>query len=372
MSATPAAPGPDVPAAVLRLLREAGGAGASDLHLEPVPGGARVRVRVDGVFRDGGRLEGELAGGVVNRLKVMAGLAVHRNDVPQEGRCLLEGEGGGAPRELRLSVMPVVHGEKVVVRFFEAAGGLRRAEDLGFGDAAAAGVRAMLEARDGLYLVCGPSGSGKTTTIYAVLTALAERRGSRLNIASLEDPVERVLEGVNQTRVRPDRGLDYAAGVRALMRQDPEVIAVSEIRDRETAEAVLTASFTGHLVISSLHCGRAAEAVRRLADLGLSLPLISSSLRGVLAQRLVRATCRECRGPGCEACGGTGFRGRTAFGEYLSCGASAVRAVIAETSDPARIGAAAREAGMRGMRDAGTRLVEGGITTAGELDAALG
>ena len=155
------------------------------------------------------------------------------------------------------------------------------------------------------------------------------------------------------------------------MRQDPEVIAVSEIRDRETAEAVLTASFTGHLVISSLHCGRAAEAVRRLADLGLSLSLISSSLRGVLAQRLVRGTCRACAGKGCEACARTGFRGRTAFGEYLSCG-GAVRLVMAETSDPARIGAAAKEAGMREMREAGAELVKGGITTAGELDAALG
>jgi len=364
--------GSDIPGMVARLLRESLDAGASDLHLEPVPGGMRVRSRVDGVFREGERIPGELAEGLANRIKVMAGLAVHRNDIPQEGRILFDTDSGGRSRELRVSVMPVVHGEKVVVRFFEADGRLRPLDDLGFDEGVAGGLRSILGARDGLYLVSGPSGSGKTTTIYALLGALVERRGERLNVASLEDPVERLIAGVNQTQVRPDRGLDYAAGVRALLRQDPEVIAVSEIRDRETAEAVLTASFTGHLVISSLHCARAAEAVRRLADFGLSLPLIASSLRGVLAQRLVRVACRACLGSGCEACGRTGFRGRTAFGEYLPCGEGAVRAAIVETSDPRRIGAAGKEAGMREIGEAGRKLVDDGITTGEELDATLG
>lgn len=362
----------DVPSFVDGLVGEALEAGASDLHLEPCPGGLKVKRRVDGVFRESSHAFNGNVEEIANRLKVMAKLAVHRNDIPQEGLIMFEPGTGNGKVEMRLSIMPVVNGEKAVIRFFDVSGRLRPVAELGFDDKVVEGMEALLQARDGLYLVCGPSGSGKTTTIYALLAELVRRRGDRVNVVSLEDPVERIVPGVSQTRVNPDRGLDYAAGLRAIMRQDPEVIAVAEIRDRETAEAVLRASFTGHLVISTLHCGRAGEAVRRLADLGLALPMISTSLKGVLAQRLVRLYCKSCTGAGCPECGKAGFKGRTAFGEYLATGTPEMRELVSRTADPAAIGELAEREGMQFLDAAGKRVVESGLTSAHEVRAVSG
>ncbi len=360
--------GKGAPRTVDGMIKDGLAMAASDLHVEPTADGLRLRYRVDGVFSQEKAIPRRQSEGIVNRLKVMARLAVHRNDIPQEGGIRLSANGRGRELDLRVSVIPVIHGEKVVVRFFDLHGDLLGIGELGFDAPVQRGLEDLLAARDGLFLVCGPSGSGKTTTVYALAGELARAKRERVNIVSVEDPVERVISGVNQTQVNPERGLDYAAALRAIMRQDPEIIVVGEVRDTETAQAVLRASFTGHLVISTLHCGRAAEAVRRLVDLGLSPALLSTSLRGVLAQRLVRTYCGECRGKGCAACLDTGFKGRTAFGEYLDCSRGEIRRLVCRGSDPAAIERRARRKGYRVLQEAGRQLVKGKVTAKREFE----
>ncbi len=327
------------------LLAEAVALGASDLHLDPTGAGLAVRLRVDGRFVSRGGLPTEAGLRLVGRLKVLAGLMVYRSDVPQEGR--LELPGG---REGRLAVIPTLAGEKATLRLFDAGGRLRTLAELGLEEGALGWLRRQLGADSGLLLVVGPSGAGKTTTLYACLAEILERRGEFCHVTTIEDPVERRLPGCAQVQVDPIRDLDFAAGLKFLLRQDPEVVMVGEVRDRETARVAVRAAMTGHLVLSSLHCGRAAEARPRLEEMGVDDWALDLALRGTLAQRLLRRRCPDCGGARCDACLGSGYRGRV---------------VAAEVLDD-------RGGASSSLETAAAELVRGGVTDAAEVARVIG
>jgi type II secretory ATPase GspE/PulE/Tfp pilus assembly ATPase PilB-like protein len=272
-----------------------------------------VRLRVDGFFRDLEPLPADLLPRVVARLKVLAGLSVFRTGEPQDGRLRHEGPRGAC--DLRLSTLPVVGGEKAVVRLFDLAARPRVLADLGLPAASLAALASLADLPAGAVVVTGPCSSGKTTTLYALARAILARDAAFANVVSVEDPVEQLVPGMSQTEVDPARGLTFPAVLRALLRQDPEVLLVGETRDPETARLAIEAAFTGHRVLTSLHVGRAEEVPRRLALLGVPEYLVADALRGVVSQRHLRAACGGCRGAGCEACAGTGHRGRIAVAE---------------------------------------------------------
>ncbi len=354
------------------ILAEGIAAGASDIHLEPEEGGYTVRYRVDGVLREALTVPRAAGVPLVSRLKITAGMDIADRLRPQDGRARVSVD--GARVDLRLSSLPAAHGEKLVVRILDARGGVRPLGDLGFTAGAGEQVASLLEARDGLILVTGPTGSGKTTTLYSALSAV-RRRG--VNVVTVEDPVEYRIAGVSQVQVNERAGLTFATALRAILRQDPDVVFVGEIRDAETAAIAVQAALTGHLVFSTLHTIDAASAVARLTDVGVEPFKVAAALRGVIAQRLVRRLCAACRVPdvggagapylaaGCAACA-DGYRGRVAVTEVLRCTEDVARAVAgrAPTADVAR---AAERGGMRGMWWSGVDHVRGGETTLAEL-----
>ena len=323
---------------VNQLLRRAVRAEASDLHLEPHEEGLRVRMRVDGTMQSILDRRDVPARRVVSRLKVMAGLDIAETRLPQDGRIALRL--GGRAIDVRLSTLPGHHGERVVMRLLDRAAGLMALDRLGLSAVQSAQLHRLAALPNGIILATGPTGSGKTTTLYSFLR-LADR--DERNILTVEDPVEYDLAGISQTQVNPEIGLSFARGLRSILRQDPDVILVGEIRDSETALVAAEAALTGHLVFSSLHANNVLSAVVRLRELGLEAYLISATLRGVVAQRLVRRLCRECRQPeapddaaralfaahgldaperlhracGCPACDGTGFAGRIGVFDIL-------------------------------------------------------
>ena len=285
---------------------------ASDIHLDPAPCGLGIRLRVDGRFVERGELEAEEGRRLIGRLKIMAGLLVYRCDIPQEGRVELPGG-----REGRLAIIPTPHGEKATLRLFDPERTLATLEDLAFDPHAMAWLRGKLALDHGLLLVVGPSGSGKTTTLYAALGEIVARRGEFCHVTTIEDPVERHVEGCTQVQVDPLRNLDFAAGLKFLLRQDPEVVMVGEVRDSETARIAVRAAMTGHLVLSTLHCGRATESRPRLLEMGVEQYAVDLALSGVIAQRLLRRLCEACGGQGCGECIESGYRGRAVIAEFL-------------------------------------------------------
>jgi type II secretory ATPase GspE/PulE/Tfp pilus assembly ATPase PilB-like protein len=341
----------------------------SDLHLEPRGGSLyAVRLRKDGVFLDGGRQTVEDAGRIIARLKVMARLAVHRSDIPQEGALALPGGRGSG----RLSTFPTVNGERAVLRLLEAGAAHAELDELGLEPDLLSLLRRLLAARQGLVLVCGPSGAGKTTTLYAAVREIHRAEGRYRSIATLEDPVERNLGFVAQTEVCPERGLTFPAGLRALLRQDPEVLMVGEVRDRESAQIATQAALTGHLVLSSLHTSSAVEALARLRDLGVDPGLTAGALRGVLCQRLVPLACRHDRGDGstsalavadCTICRGSGLAGRRASGELLVVGRR-VRDLIRSAAPAEQLEEAAIASGLVPLWRRVQELVDRGIAHA--------
>ena len=262
---------------------------ASDVHVEPLAKEVRVRMRIDGLLQELCQLPWSSYATLVSQLKVLSGMDIAEKRVPQDGRWQLNVE--GRTIDLRLSTLPTIRGEKVVVRILDREQGLRRLEDLGMSAANLRIYRQMASAAHGLLLLTGPTGSGKTTSLYATLQEL-EREG--LNLVTVEDPVEFKLEGINQVAVNRRAGLDFATGLRALVRQDPDIIMIGEIRDQETAAMAVQAALTGHLVFSTLHTNSAVGAVARLLDMGVEPFLLAAALRGVLAQRLVRRLCPHC------------------------------------------------------------------------------
>ncbi|HEY1381185.1 MAG TPA: GspE/PulE family protein [Gemmataceae bacterium] len=364
--------GPDgVVAAVDLVLDEAVRRDASDVHFEPTPTALDVRFRIDGVLRPVAALPRSLAPNVVARLKVLADLLTYRVDIPQEGGVR---EPPGPTREraadLRVSTFPTVHGEKAVVRVFRTAARLTDLDDLGLPPDVRDTLVGLLNERSGAVLLTGPSGSGKTTTIYACLRRLI-RDGAGRHVVTIEDPVEQWVEGVSQSQARPGTEFDFARGLRSLLRQDPDVIMVGEIRDRETAAVAAEAALTGHLVFSTLHAGSACGVVGRLLDMGVEPYLLTSGLKGILNQRLLRRLCGDCRGAGCPACGGAGYRGRFLVAELLTPDA-ALRRVILAKADADELEAVAAKSGWRTIRDAAAAAVADGRTTAEEVARVLG
>jgi general secretion pathway protein E len=350
------------------VLEEAIRRSASDVHFEPTPAALDLRLRIDGVLHRIATLPHKLAANVIARLKVMAELLTYRVDIPQEGGVRPGGVLRGA--DLRVSTFPTIHGEKAVVRIFNAAARLFDLEDLGLPPDVFAALSELLQERGGAVLLTGPSGSGKTTTIYACLRRLVRASGGK-HIVTIEDPVEQWVEGVTQSQARPGSEFDFARGLRSLMRQDPDVIMVGEIRDRETASVAIEAALTGHLVFRTLHAGSACGVIGRLLDMGVEPYLLTSAIKGILNQRLLRRLCDDCRGAGCERCGGAGFRGRLLIAELLTPDAALRRAILAK-SDADELESVAATTGWRTIRAAADATVADGRTTADEVTRVLG
>jgi general secretion pathway protein E len=371
------------------LLARAAAQRASDIHIESVEGRLVQRVRIDGVLRPLDSPSGRLQANIVSRIKIMAGLNIAERRLPQDGRFRTIVE--GREIDVRVSIVPTLHGESAVLRLLDRVRAPLALPELGFSPELEHGLAALLDQPNGILLVTGPTGSGKTSTLYAVLQRLnsAERK-----ILTVEDPVEYQLPGVNQIQVRSAIGLSFATLLRSLLRQDPDVLLVGEIRDLETARIAVQASLTGHLVLSTVHTNDAPSTITRLIDMGLEPYLLTSVLRGVLGQRLVRTLCTACREPytplpeltartgldalapdgaprlyravGCAACGDTGYHGRTVIAELLVPDERLHRTALGAADAPA-LRAAAAAAGMRDMRTDGFRKALAGVTSLEEV-----
>lgn len=339
---------------------------ASDVHFEPTPQGVNIRFRLDGVLHAAAQLPGDLGPNLVARLKVLAELLTYRTDIPQEGSIRKE-----AGADMRVSTFPTIHGEKVVVRLFETGGQALKLEQLGLGPELLDDLRRRLEERTGALFCTGPSGSGKTTTIYACLRHLVCSGGAGRHIVTIEDPVEQVIEGVSQSQVRPGTEFDFARGLRSLLRQDPEVIVIGEVRDRETAGIAIEAALTGHFVISTLHAGSTCGVIGRLLEMGIEPYLLTSSITGILNQRLIRRRCVACGGTGCDHCSRTGYRGRVLLAELLTLDEPLRQAVLAR-ADVAGLESAASRGARTTLASAAARAVAEGLTTDAEIARVLG
>ena len=338
--------------------------GASDIHLEETGSEVRVRFRVDGILRRAGDLPAASRRAVLSRLKVMAGMDISVSRRAQDGR--IARSHGKRSLSLRVSTLPVNGGEKAVVRILDPESAPRSLDALGLADSDRARVRALLGVGEGVILVAGPTGSGKSTTLFA---ALSEMDREHLNVVTLEDPVEYRLPGANQVHVNPRAGLGFADALRAVLRQDPDVVMVGEIRDRETAEIAMAAAVTGHLVLSTIHTTDAPGAVTRLLNMGVPQYLVAGGLRGVVAQRLIRRACRSCRGSGCDACS-DGHRGRTGAFQVLAL-TDAIRDEIVGEARTQKLRLLAREAGMLTLAEDARRAVAEGLTTPHEIGRLL-
>jgi general secretion pathway protein E len=369
------------------LLLEALDARASDVHLEAYRDGLRVRYRMDGVLQDGPTPPRNVAAPLVSRIKVMADLDIAERRAPQDGRMRLRLRDRQV--DVRVSTVPTLHGESIVLRLLDKEQGRMALEDLGMAAETLAGFEAAVRRPHGIVLATGPTGSGKTTTLYAAVDRI---RTGREKIMTVEDPVEYELPGVPQVPVHEKAGVTFATALRALLRQDPDVMLVGEIRDADTAEIATQAALTGHLVLSTLHTNDAATALTRLLDLGVAPYLVASTVHAVLAQRLVRVLCTQCRihdpgsfaelgldgsgrrtkgtrvhrAGGCDACRGVGYRGRVGIYELLPVD-DAIRTLVLERRSAAEIRAAGVAAGMRTLRDDGARLVAEGVTSVEEV-----
>ena len=371
---------------VAYILRAAFTAGASDIHFTVGINELQVLWRIDGVLQQVATYPRTLAPNIIARLKVLAELLTYRTDVPQEGR-LRE---SGADAEMRLSTFPTLYGEKGVVRLFASSDQYRWPHDLGLPEDLQTELLDLLHETAGAILITGPAGSGKTTTAYACLRELQREVGVGKSLVTLEDPIESVLVGVSQSPVNRTAGFDYATGLRSLMRQDPDVILVGEIRDRETAETVFQACLTGHLVLSTFHAGSAAEAISRLGDMGIEPYLLRTGLRAILCQRLFRRLC-DCatwteddtakfgfgltrvRIPsGCDRCTGTGYRGRLMLAELLNPDANEVGRAIINRREASEIQALAIQNGFQSVGQRAIAAVADGRTSPVEIRRVLG
>jgi general secretion pathway protein E len=355
------------------LLTQALRDGASDIHVEPFEQISVVRFRVDGALRDIVKPRKAIHGSLISRIKIMAQLDIAEKRLPQDGRITLRV--GGKPVDVRVSTLPTGHGERAVLRLLDKEAGRLDLQHLGMSEPMLAQFNGLLAQPHGIVLVTGPTGSGKTTTLYAALSLL---NSTTTNILTVEDPIEYDLAGVGQTQVNARIDMTFAKALRAILRQDPDVIMIGEIRDLETAQIAVQASLTGHLVLATLHTNDSASAVTRLLDMGIEPFLLSSSLLGVLAQRLVRKLCGECKrseatpggqvwhAVGCEACGQTGYQGRVGIYELLQT-TDRIRAQIHERASEADVRETALAGGMLTMRDDGERWLANGTTTLAEL-----
>ena len=372
---------------VNHILARAVKAKASDIHIEPFQHELNVRFRLDGVLYNKFSLARKLHSAVVSRIKIMAKLNIAEKRLPQDGR--IEIRIGDRQVDLRVSTIPTGFGERVVMRILEKGIRLLTLEEIGLPEDLLQEMYKLITLSHGIVLVTGPTGSGKTTTLYAALNHI---NSPDKNILTIEDPIEYQLDGIGQMQVSPKIDLSFARGLRAMVRQDPDVILIGEIRDLETAEIAIQAALTGHLVFSTLHTNDAASAVTRLIDMGIEPFLVSSSVRAIVAQRLVRKMCPACRqsyvpsveqldewgmgslenggvlykAGGCSECLETGYKGRKGIYEFLHLD-DAMSSLILQTSDANQIRAAAMAKGMRSLRESGMNLVARGETTVSEI-----
>ncbi|MCX7919300.1 MAG: GspE/PulE family protein [bacterium] len=362
---------------------------ASDIHLEPHQNGYRILYRRDGVLHQVNQTNLDIGIKLVARIKVLAQLPVYLRDTPFDGRLVWKND-GNPHHDLRVSIIPTIHGEKAVIRLFDFAQHQLHLAELGFSVQTLKQLEQLFTQPRGTILLTGPAGSGKTTTIYSALRYIHKQNQQMKNILTIEDPVECDLGFAAQTQVKPKLGLTFAEGLRSVLRQDPEVIVVGEIRDFETAQIAISAGLTGHLVISTVHSGRATEVYIRLLEMGIEPYLLASSVSGILAQRLVRKICEQCKeeyrsqlvndipafncltsmklyhGKGCDACANTGYFGRTAISELLIPNES-IRQLLLSKTTTQELEQTARNNGMQNILDDGIEKVKQGITTLEEL-----
>ncbi|MNB83794.1 Type II secretion system protein E [compost metagenome] len=359
---------------------------ASDIHVDPGENNLAIRYRIDGTLRTERLIPKQMQGFITARLKIMARLNIAERRLPQDGRIKMQFDYRMV--DIRVSSLPTMHGEKIVLRLLDLSTGVKSVDTLGFSENNAAAFKEMIGRPYGILLITGPTGSGKTTTLYSALNHLNEES---VNIITVEDPVEYQLEGINQVHVNPAIGLTFAAGLRSILRQDPNIVMVGEIRDTETAEIAVRASLTGHLVLSTLHTNDAVSSITRLRDMGVEPYLIASSLIGVVAQRLVRKICTDCRetytpstqesimleryglrtevlhrGRGCGSCNSTGYRGRFAIHEVLKID-DRLRQMVADSASVEELRTAARERGLVQLMEDGLLKVSQGLTTLQEV-----
>ena len=357
---------------------------SSDIHIEPEEGGVAVRYRIDGVLRQVMKIPRQAGLPLISRIKIMSSLDIADRMRPQDGRARVAVN--GQPIDLRVSTLPAAQGEKVVIRILDSRATVKSLESLGFNPGETEAITALLQNHEGVILVTGPTGSGKTTTLYSMINQI---KTEGVNIVTVEDPVEYRMQGIVQVQVQEKAGLTFGSALRSILRQDPNVILVGEIRDKETAQIAVQASLTGHLVLSTLHTNDAANAVTRLVDIGVEAYKIAAALRGVIAQRLMRKLCPTCkevwmeappqklrkwiptgtplyRSAGCPDCAMTGYRGRFSIIEVLTVSPEVERR-IAGGESAARIADAARRAGMKSLWDSGLAHVTRGESTIDEL-----
>ncbi|MDP7251982.1 MAG: GspE/PulE family protein [Planctomycetota bacterium] len=371
--------------AVDHVIKEALACRASDIHLEPTSSSLDISFRIDGVLQTVAGLSRGIAEQIVSRVKVMSGLITYRNDIPQDGRI-------DDPRgDFRVSVLPTIHGEKIVIRIFQQEAAILELNALGFTSEITGGLRKFINEPGGVLLLTGPSGSGKTTTIYSILREMTARE-PRPSIVTIEEPVEQDIPGVTQTQVNPSAELTFSTGLRTLVRQDPEVIVVGEIRDLETAQTAIEAGLTGHKVISTIHSGSASGVFARLLDMGVPPYLLVSSLTAVLAQRLLRKLCTNCRqadsesraavgeaedefvpmtAKGCEQCVMTGYLGRMPAGEFLFLD-DRIHELIMARSPLDELQKAAGQSGSSSLRASALDAWKEGMTSYEEMSRVLG
>ncbi len=382
----------DIDAPIIRLvdliIEEAVKRRASDIHIEPLEEKLRLRYRIDGVLQEVPAPPKRLQGPIISRIKIMANMDIAEKRQPQDGR--IKASLVNRELDIRVSTLPAIYGESVVMRLLDRSGFLLNLEDLGFLPESRKEFERLIKMPNGMILVTGPTGSGKTTTLYAVLSHINQKERK---IITVEDPVEYQLDGINQVQIKPQIGLTFASGLRSMLRQAPDIIMVGEIRDLEAASIAIQAALTGHLILSTLHTNDAVSSITRLIDMGAKPYLVASTLLGALAQRLIRTICPSCsephklteeesallfskskppediqvnKGRGCEACNNTGYKGRIGIFEFLIIN-DRIRELIFERASSNLIFEEAKKMGMRSLREDGFEKVKAGLTTLQEV-----
>ncbi|MBN2511329.1 MAG: type II/IV secretion system protein [Sedimentisphaerales bacterium] len=369
---------------VRTILQDAVKNGASDIHFEPTAGSLVVRFRLDGSLKTIETLPKTASDTVISRLKVLGGLLTYRNDIPQEGRIENAGDwaegAAGAVTDMRLAVFPTIYGQRAVVRLFFENAGLMELDKLGLSVAIEESLKAFAAGNQGVLLLTGPAGSGKSTTLGAMLRYILQTCPGK-SIVALEDPVERGIEGVTQVQIEPHGELTFPVALRSLLRQDPEVLMLGEIRDAETAKMVIEAGLTGHLLMSTLHSGSCSGALLRLLEMGIEPYQVTSAISAILNQRLVRRLCEKCKrrdesagryeAVGCEACVNTGYHGRMLLAERVELDGP-LRKAILQRADLETLDTLLAERGHMNLVQDGRRLIAQGLTTESELERVCG
>jgi type II secretory ATPase GspE/PulE/Tfp pilus assembly ATPase PilB-like protein len=384
---------PDIPLLVDYVIFQAIEAGASDIHLDPSRQGFTVKLRIDGMMTHVAEVPGKLKRAIANRLKVLSNLVVYQGYLPQDGRLGPQENGSGesGAAEFRIAFMPTLHGERIVIRILGRSADIMGFDALGMTDRQHTMMRRFVAEPQGMIILTGPTGSGKTTTIYAALRTIRDESNAVRAIATLEDPIEKEIPGINQSQVNEQKAFTFEKGLRALLRQDPDVIMVGEIRDKETARIAIQAGMTGHLIITTVHANSSAATFSRLMDMGIQAHAINTAVTAVIAQRLVRRLCITCKrdrlmtedeittlglakdeaftvfeGAGCADCGGAGFKGRVALFEILEVN-EAIRNLVAKEASADAIYTEARAQGMTTLFEQGIDALQRGETSPDEM-----